>query len=454
MGEAAKKWMAAVEDPSRLVVENNRLRDDLGERDEYIARLEMRYENDANGYAEREKQLISAIERLKAELAAAPHWVPVAEFSPAHGTMYYVCGNRWSRNYDEMFEAIYSEHPEEYAWTNYKYEVRVTHVLVGINPPVSNEDPRGDGDLLPESERLDNLTRECMRDEFDKMIEITRKMDEPPVCKHEKTRTVLGTPYDSHSIECVDCGCDVTHSEPVKSRKFGNCGRKNCRGVSHQVNHGYCRECQSAIDEITDSLTVLSAKPKRDLIVAASPNGLWNVWEQQARGNYELVAGPFNRNELAHAAADEIRAEEGTSNYLAGDASDIDRAMENNCKAFHGTGMVDLSREPCCTEQIEFRSCNGSGLKVVDLSMLPSDDGIECQRKMMRLLSGNHTLQDSIRERLLQPFLGSEAEKLGAKLYQLRSGERWEYLSLLSKWETAKTPVWYRGVKYRLAKGE
>ena len=71
MGEAAKRWNAAVEDPSKLVAENNRLRDDLGERDEYIARLEMRYENDASRWEETEKDLRASCVRVSRELEAS-----------------------------------------------------------------------------------------------------------------------------------------------------------------------------------------------------------------------------------------------------------------------------------------------------------------------------------------------------------------------------------------------
>lgn len=113
---------------------------------------------------ERSRSLESDIESLKKQIAAAPHWVPVAEFK-SDSREHIV----WNADDQEVFVAL-------------MYEGRlldVTHVLFGLSPPVSNEDPRGDGDLLPESERLDKLTRECMRDEFNKMIETTRKMDEP-----------------------------------------------------------------------------------------------------------------------------------------------------------------------------------------------------------------------------------------------------------------------------------
>lgn len=266
MGDAADRWRAAAEDPSRLADENNRLRDDLGERDEYIARLEMRYENDANGYAEREKQLIAAIDQMKAELAAAPH---------------------------------------------------------------------GDGDA---DERI-SMTP----DEFD-LIQ-------------------RGVQQDDFNVTGYVAATD---------------------GMDEQQE---------------------SAKPKRDLIVAASPNGLWNVWEQQARGNYELVAGPFNSNELAHAAADEIRAEEDTSNDLAGDASDIDR------------------------------------MAVVEAEVA----------RMVAARKENS--QNAIRERLLQPFLGSEAEKLGATKYQLRCGEWW-WSFYVDKWLPCNAPTWHGDSQYRLAKGE
>lgn len=135
---------------------------------------------------------------------------------------------------------------------------------------------------------------------------------------------------------------------------------------------------------MTDSLTVLSAKPKRDLIVAESPNGLWHVWEQKTHGDYAMVAGPFHDSELANAAVDAIRAEEDVSSD-AEDASDIERA---------------------------------------------------------------------IRERLMQPFLGSEAETIGAKEYQLRGGELW-YFKFGETWEPAiQTPSWFDDTDYRLATGE
>lgn len=107
-------------------------------------------------------EMVNEIESLKKQLAVTPHWVPIANFKAVEDEFYFVFGYQSGSltpyKYQCRFNGI--------AWFWQGLAVDVTHVLVGLNPPASNEDPRGDGDLLPESERLDRLTRECMRDEL------------------------------------------------------------------------------------------------------------------------------------------------------------------------------------------------------------------------------------------------------------------------------------------------
>lgn len=174
---------------------------------------------------ERSRSLEAEIESLKKQLAAAPHWVPVEKFSPEQGEFHVVHGSRNREAINGMtYECIY----DGVKWLWGEWQVAVTHVLVGLNPPVSNEDHCGDGDIdYPITADTDvKLSVEQMSDAFEKMIEVTRRMGEPQE----------------------------------------------------------------------------SVKPKRDLIVSESPNGLWHVWEQKTPGDYTLVAGPFHDSKLAHAA--------------------------------------------------------------------------------------------------------------------------------------------------------
>ena len=66
--------------------------------------------------------------------------------------------------------------------------------------------------------------------------------------------------------------------------------------------------------------------------------------------------------------------------------------------------------------------------------------------------------EDAIRERLLRPFYGSEAENLGATKYQLRDMERWECKELdEERWLPflfGGQPAWASSLQYRLATGE
>lgn len=88
-------------------------------------------------------EMVNEIESLKAELAATPHWVPVAEFKAVEDAFHVVHGSRKAVvEGSDTFQCIY----DAGKWLWHGWEVSVTHVLAGLNPPASNEDPRGDGD--------------------------------------------------------------------------------------------------------------------------------------------------------------------------------------------------------------------------------------------------------------------------------------------------------------------
>lgn len=59
---------------------------------------------------------------------------------------------------------------------------------------------------------------------------------------------------------------------------------------------------------------------------------------------------------------------------------------------------------------------------------------------------------DAIRERLMRPFLGRDAESVGATTYEVKPGERWQLLASSGLWttETANHFGWHPEVQYRL----
>lgn len=59
---------------------------------------------------------------------------------------------------------------------------------------------------------------------------------------------------------------------------------------------------------------------------------------------------------------------------------------------------------------------------------------------------------DTIREQLMRPFLGSEAESVGATTYEVKPGERWQFLAPSGLWttETANHFGWHPEIQYRL----
>lgn len=84
-----------------------------------------------------------------------------------------------------------------------------------------------------------------------------------------------------------------------------------------------------------------------------------------------------------------------------------------------------------------------------DGDLLPESERLDkLTRECMRdeLAASANDSEDAMRRRLMEPFLGSEAEKLGATKYQLRNGEEW-----LS---TCEAPLWLDDSQYILVKGE
>lgn len=196
-------------------------------------------------------EMAKEIKRLKAELAAAPHWVPVAEFDKL--------------NFQSIVFGAVPGYPADIhdaklrggVWRASYGEVLVTDVLVGLKPPVKCQDPRGDGDTLPGSDVVN--TDKCKKRQGTGMADLSREPScteqikcsrcdgkgfvregsdpENAVkavyqcpkcngtklsteCKHEDVRVVLGTPYDSYSHECVSCGKEVVQQDkPTESPK-------------------------------------------------------------------------------------------------------------------------------------------------------------------------------------------------------------------------------------------
>lgn len=145
-------------------------------------------------------EMVREIESLKKQLAASPHWVPVAEFNES---------NSESIVFGTILEYPANIHDAKLrggVWRTSYGQVRVTHVLVGLNPPVSNEDPRGDGDvdypITPDTDVA--LSVEQMSDAFDKMTEVTRKMNEPlEAIRARLSRPFLGSEAEKFGAKAV-----------------------------------------------------------------------------------------------------------------------------------------------------------------------------------------------------------------------------------------------------------
>lgn len=200
--EAAKKWKAAVEDPSKLFdaiaqakaaaarwkAAAKRLRasvigGELSDQNHELRRDIEQISNELANAMTREQELWSENKRLKDELAAAPHWVPVSEFENDNG--YHIV---WSSEI-RLFEGRLL--PNSNRWHIARTDARrstegVTHVLVGLNPPankepVSNCDPRGDGDIDEPivSDADVTLSTEQMADASDTDREIRERLLQP-----------------------------------------------------------------------------------------------------------------------------------------------------------------------------------------------------------------------------------------------------------------------------------
>lgn len=263
----------------------------------------------------REQELWAENRKLKDELAEVPHWVPVAEFE--NDSKFHIV---WDADEEEVFEATCQKRSGIwFAAYGTERRLNVTHVLVGLNPPVVNQglDPRGDGDMPSTSERLDNLACERMCDR--------------PALKY-------GT---EEGDECNRNGCNGT----IVLDRAENC---------------YCH-ITAPCSQCTD--------------------------ENRLHCDKCLIRG---------IDLDPITPD-----------TDVKLSAEQMADALHR--MVDVT-------------------KMAD--------------------------EDAIRERLLHPFLGSEAETLGATTYQLRDGERWLYKCGDRLDDVVGGPYWFNDDTYRLATGE
>lgn len=77
-----------------------------------------------------------------------------------------------------------------------------------------------------------------------------------------------------------------------------------------------------------------------------------------------------------------------------------------------------------------------------------------CNMNTVNMIEVTKFAEEAMRRRLMEPFLGSEAEELGAASYSPQDDEWWEVLRKHGTWKRWDRPRLWPATTYLLASGD
>jgi hypothetical protein len=426
MSDAAKQWNAAIEDPSKLVAENNRLRDDLGERDECIARLEMRYENDALRWEETEKDLRASCVRASRELEASVEYH--ANFR------------------DKIDKALGQPRGDGDILSAILFEIEK---IKGDAEHASSEL----ANALIREQKLWAENQKLKEDISDYEIEMRSRSDAAEKLARElNTERMQRKEYESLAKSLEKELAAAPHWVPVAEFKNDSKFHTVWDHDEDDVFEAKLHKGSGAWFASYDTGRRLNVT---HVLVGLNPP----VAEQciDPRGDGDMPSTSERLDNLAcERMCDRPALKYGTE--------EGDKCNRNGCD---GTIALDRAANcychiiaPCsqCTDKNRLH-CDKCLIRGSDLDSITPDTDVKLSVEQMAVAFDKMidvtklADEDAIRERLLRPFYGSEAEKLGATKYQLRDGETW-FFELERRWLKTDEPMWIDADQYRLATGE